>query len=96
MYIPAANRINDLRKAFDFIHAYGFATVVTQKEEVPWASHLPVLLDEVPDTQGVFRSHMARANEQWKHFDSSKEVLCIFNGPHSYISRPLKTSISPL
>jgi transcriptional regulator len=29
---------------------------------------------------------MARANEQWRHFESSEEVLCIFHGPHSYIS----------
>ena len=35
---------------------------------------------------GILRSHMARANEQWRHFESSQEVLCIFHGPHSYIS----------
>jgi transcriptional regulator len=29
---------------------------------------------------------MARANEQWRHFESGQEVLCIFHGPHSYIS----------
>jgi transcriptional regulator len=29
---------------------------------------------------------MARANEQWKHFDGADEVLCIFHGPHAYIS----------
>jgi transcriptional regulator len=29
---------------------------------------------------------MARANEQWRHFESSEEMLCIFHGPHSYIS----------
>jgi transcriptional regulator len=86
MYIPPANRIDDPQKAVDFIHAHGFATVVTEKDGVPWASHLPVLLDETIASQGHLRSHMARANEQWKHFDDSKEVLCIFHGPHSYIS----------
>jgi transcriptional regulator len=29
---------------------------------------------------------MARANEQWKHFRPEAEVLCIFHGPHAYIS----------
>ena len=29
---------------------------------------------------------MARANEQWKQFASCDEVLCIFPGPHAYIS----------
>ena len=29
---------------------------------------------------------MARANEQWKQFATGDEVLCIFHGPHAYIS----------
>src|SRR5450755_512255 len=29
---------------------------------------------------------MARPNEQWRHLNSDKEVLCIFHGPHAYIS----------
>ena len=83
MYTPAANRVEDRAKINAFIHAYGFATVITDRAGSPWASHLPVLLDE---TAGILRSHMARANEQWKHFQSDKEVLCIFHGPHAYIS----------
>ena len=83
MYIPSFNRIEEREKIDAFIHAYGFATVVTERNDAPWASHLPVLLDEAA---GVLRSHMARANEQWKHFASEKEVLCIFHGPHAYIS----------
>ncbi len=86
MYIPAPNKIDDHEKAFDLIDDYGFATVVTTKNGVPWASHLPVLLDRGEDGGGQLRSHMARANEQWHHFDPGKEVLCIFHGPHSYIS----------
>jgi transcriptional regulator len=29
---------------------------------------------------------MARANEQWRHFGPGREALCIFHGPHFYIS----------
>lgn len=86
MYIPVFNKVNDPQKAFDLIDAYGFATVVTTKSGVPWASHLPVLLDRGDDGKGVLRSRMALANEQWHHFDPGQEVLCIFHGPHSYIS----------
>ncbi len=69
------------------MHDHGFATVITQAAGVPWASHLPVLLDEAGGgPHGILRSHMARANEQWQHFKPTEEVLCIFNGPHSYIS----------
>jgi transcriptional regulator len=86
MYIPAINRITDREKINAFIQAHGFATVVTRKDGAPWASHLPVLLDESPAGHGTLRSHMAKANEQWRHFVPEEEVLCIFQGPHAYIS----------
>lgn len=83
MYIPSFNRLEEREKIHSFIHAYGFATVITNHVSGPWASHLPVLLDEATWT---LRSHMARANEQWRHFTPEREVLCIFHGPHAYIS----------
>ncbi len=86
MYIPAFNRIDDRAQIDAFLHAYGFATVVTEQDARPWASHLPVLYEEQPGTEGRLRSHMARANEQWRHFQAEREVLCIFHGPHAYIS----------
>ena len=83
MYIPAHNRVDDRETTNAFIHAYGFATVVTSDGARPFASHLPVLLDE---GNGTLRSHMARANPQWKQFKPDEELLCIFHGPHAYIS----------
>lgn len=86
MYIPVFNRVPDRQKINAFIQAHGFATIVTQKDGAPWASHLPVLLDESSSGHGTLRSHMARANEQWQHFKLEQEVLGIFPGPHAYIS----------
>jgi transcriptional regulator len=86
MYIPPFNRVEDRQAINGFIHAHGFATLITDNGGKPWASYLPVLLDESSDGPGALRSHMARANEQWKHFESGREVLCIFHGPHAYIS----------
>lgn len=86
MYIPSANRIDDKGRINAFIQSHGFATVVTHNDGQLWASHLPVLFDEASEGHGVLRSHMARANEQWRHFESGQEMLCIFHGPHSYIS----------
>jgi transcriptional regulator len=83
MYVPPFNRVKDRHSINAFIQAHGFATLVTSDSGKIWASHLPVLLDE---DANVLRSHMARANEQWKHFANSKSVLCIFQGPHAYIS----------
>ena len=82
MYIPKPNQIHDVAAIAEFIGAHGFATVVTSRDGIPFASHLPVLHD---DERGLLWSHMARANEQWRHFSSNTEVLSIFHGPHSYI-----------
>src|SRR5450432_359748 len=86
MYIPAANQVREQEQIDAFIDAYGFATLITEKDGAPWASHLPVLLDKSGESRRTLRSHMARANEQWRHFTPDREVLCIFHGPHSYIT----------
>ena len=86
MYIPNANRIHDREKIDAFIEEYGFATLITEKDGTPWASHLPVLLAKTGGNRRVLRSHMARANEQWRHFTPDREVLCVFYGPHAYIT----------
>jgi transcriptional regulator len=85
MYIPAANRVSDPAKINEFIHANGFATLVTTGRNGPWASHLPFVYDE-EEGGGRLRCHMARGNEQWQHFESNPDILCIFLGPHSYVS----------
>jgi transcriptional regulator len=83
MYIPPPNRIEDREPINAFIQAHSFATVISNGGGKTVASHLPVLFDE---QSNVLRSHMARANGQWKQFADGGEVLCIFHGPHAYIS----------
>jgi transcriptional regulator len=85
MYIPAATRVSDPSAINAFIHANGFATLVTRESGGLFASHLPFIFDEA-EGGGTLRCHMARANEQWRDFEDNPEVLCIFQGPHSYIS----------
>ena len=86
MYIPPFNKITDKVRINAFIHAHGFASLVTRGEHGLWASHLPVLLDENVGEHGRLRSHMARANAQWRDLAQGGEVLCVFHGPHAYIS----------
>ena len=86
MYIPSFNRIENRERIIDFIKAHGFATVLSLGESGMTASHLPVLWDNHGGEWGILRSHMARANPQWRHFESNKEILCLFHGPHAYIS----------
>jgi transcriptional regulator len=86
MYIPPFNRVEDRDRIVNFIRAHGFATLVAADDGGIVVSHLPVLWDENNSEWGKLRSHMARANPQWRQFESGKEVLCIFHGPHAYIS----------
>jgi transcriptional regulator len=83
MYIPPFNRVEDQEAINAFLHSHAFATLVTNSGGKIVASHLPVLFDEKAN---ILRSHMARANEQWKDFAGTDDVLCIFHGPHAYIS----------
>jgi transcriptional regulator len=85
MYIPRFNRVDDRDRITEFIKAHGFATIVSADHGLV-GSHLPVLWDDGPSEWGTLRSHMARANPQWRQFASGKEILCIFHGPHAYIS----------
>src|SRR5712692_7722770 len=86
MYIPKAFREDDISTIHTLIREYSFATLITQREGVPFATHLPFLLNAERGPNGSLLAHMARANPQWHDFNSAQEVLVIFQGPHAYIS----------
>lgn len=86
MYTPQQYKNKDKKSLREFIKANSFGILVNQVAGKPWATHIPMELDTDSEGNEVLISHMAKANPQWKHFNSADEVLCIFNGPHSYIS----------
>jgi transcriptional regulator len=86
MYIPQAFGEDDLAMLHGLMQAYSFATLVTQHDGAPFASHLPLMLRPDAGPYGTLLGHMARANPQWRDFDSRHEALVIFQGPHAYIS----------
>jgi transcriptional regulator len=65
----------------------GFATLITAGDGVPFASHVPVLIDgdAIADRLRI-RAHVARANPHWKQIGDGAPVLAIFHGPHAYVS----------
>jgi transcriptional regulator len=84
MYIPSFNQFQDKGEVVNFMQRYSFATIVTVKDGVPTATHLPFLVKET-DEQLILLSHFAKANPQAA--DSINErVLVIFTEPHAYIS----------
>jgi transcriptional regulator len=82
MYIPKYFNISDENVIFNLIEENSFATVISQHNGEPYASHLPLVLNK--DERALY-GHFARANGQWKDIPK-QNVLVIFQGPHCYIS----------
>lgn len=85
MYNPTQFKKTDLPKLQEFMQTYNFSTIVSTKDGQCSASHLPLILDRDRGKFGTLVGHFAKANPHWKDLDSA-DVLCIFNGPHGYIS----------
>lgn len=82
MYIPAHFKIEDMSLAYEIIKTYSFATLFSMHNGLPFATHLPLWLDE---ENGYLYGHFARSNPQW-HDIEHQQVLAVFHGPHCYIS----------
>jgi transcriptional regulator len=81
MYVPSAFEVNDKKSIYDFIEENSFAILFSGKDGVPFATHLPLILDR---ENGYLYGHMARANPHWQAMEN--EVLVVFSGAHTYIS----------
>jgi transcriptional regulator len=88
VYIPEFNRQEERATILAFMRANPFAILVSNVDGIPFASHLPLLIEDADD-QIVIQGHMARANAHWKSMKETEESLIIFHGPHAYISPSL-------
>jgi transcriptional regulator len=85
VYIPEHFRNEDRATAVTFMRANPFAILVSNSDDGPFATHVPVVIQESQD-QLVIRGHVAKANPHWRYLQSDPMCLMIFHGPHSYIS----------
>jgi transcriptional regulator len=86
LYVPAVFAETDLATLHAFIERHSFALLCSPGADgVPFASHLPLLLDRRAGPHGTLVGHLARSNPQWRHADG-QPVLAVFSGPHAYIS----------
>src|SRR5262249_23860570 len=83
MYIPAAFAEADLGKLHDFIERNSFGLLVSQVDGLPFATHLPFLLERRTGPHGSLVCHVARGNPQWRQA-GGQTALAIFSGPHAY------------
>ena len=84
MYIPKINLETDRDEIVAFMKQFSFATIITAKDNLPVATHLPFLVT-IRDGNVILTSHFARANEHWEDIGNNK-ALVIFSEPHAYIS----------
>lgn len=86
MYIPKYYRVPDPKIIADFLRQNNFATLVSCENGLPVATHLPLEFVQAENGEQFLHGHVARANAQWRNFNSNESVLAIFSGAHSYVS----------
>ncbi len=86
MYIPQHYKQTNIAEIKDFLMQNSFGILINQVNGKPWATHIPLELET--DENGIDNlvGHVSKANPQAEYFNKSSDVLCIFNGPHAYIS----------
>ena len=87
MYVPKHFDKSDPAWCHALIRAQSFATMITADDAgVPFATHLPILLDAERGPLGTLRGHVARANPHWRYLASGRPTLLVFAGAHAYVS----------
>jgi len=84
MYIPTVNLETDKGEIVAFMKQFSFATIITSKDNLPIATHLPFVVT-IKDENIILTSHFARANDHWREIENTMNLV-IFSEPHAYIS----------
>ena len=84
MYIPSFNKFEDMQNIVAFMQTYSFATIISVKDGLPVATHLPFVVKE-SNGHIILSSHFAKANPQSADILNG-DTLIIFTEPHAYIS----------
>ncbi len=84
MYIPDHFNETDPGKTLQLIRDHSFGTLITVRDTIPFASHIPFIVEGDKTIRLI--GHLAKSNEQWGHFKPDQQVLVIFQGPHAYVS----------
>ena len=86
MYTPSHYNNQDIDEIKDFLRNNSFGILINILDNKPWGTHIPLELETDENGDDILVGHIAKANPQWKYFNDKAEVLCIFNGPHAYVS----------
>jgi transcriptional regulator len=94
MLVPEMYRPTRQSDVVDVVRGNPLALLAGNGDGTPFATHTPVIIDRMPTLPGegeslvgaVLLGHMNRTNEHWTALQEERNVLAVFQGPHSYIS----------
>jgi transcriptional regulator len=86
MFIPRSFEVYDTTALHGLVDADPFGILVGVLKQIPYASHIPFVLDRARGPNGTLFAHVASNNPQSELFDVVQQMLAIFQGPHGYIS----------
>lgn len=81
MFVPRHFAIEDNNEIDDFIEKNDFGILISQVDDLPFATHIPFHRSQ----KDLLQAHLAKANPQWQQLDGQK-VLVVLPGNHDYIS----------
>ena len=85
MYTPEIYQNHNKSEIEAFLKANSFGIIINQTNGKLWGTHIPLEFEE-QNGQQILEGHISLENPQAKSLQNGDEVLCIFNGPHTYIS----------
>lgn len=87
MYVPKHFDPADVAWCHALMARESFALLVSPGADgLPFATHLPLLLDADRGPLGTIVGHLARANPHARLLAESRPTLAVFQGPHAYVS----------
>lgn len=87
MYLPPQFNAPDRAHATALMREHPFATLISNDDEgFPFATQLPLHLDERPGGELVLLGHCAKPNLHWRYLQARPQALAMFMGPHAYLS----------
>jgi transcriptional regulator len=85
MYHLPQYKENDQKVLVEFMKQYSFAMLIGSANDIPAATQIPILIEERGE-KIFLKGHFMRNTDHHKAFETNPNALCIFTGPHSYIS----------
>lgn len=85
MYHLPQYKENDQKVLVEFMKQHSFAMLIGSINNIPAATQIPIIIEERGE-KIFLKGHFMRNTDHHKAFETNPNALCIFTGPHSYIS----------